>query len=233
MQTDDKKRSFEQVDLELAKWVAILSMTIDHYGRIVDPQLQLETQLVGRVAFPLFAWIVGTRLVLSPDLARRYLLALLPWALVSQPMYVLAGHQWTQGNILATLALGVAATLALRAAWAGRWLAGPLGLLPVLLLGPFVEYGLLGIALVPAVAFLAGGRMIWGAWAVGPLGVLANLGPAHGVLDLADAAALFATAVALASQHAGWTLPRLPKHVFYGYYPVHLYLLHLANLHLG
>ena len=58
-------------DLELAKWIALIAMVIDHYGKIVEPSLYLETHAIGRVSFPLFAAIVGTRLALHPSLGAR------------------------------------------------------------------------------------------------------------------------------------------------------------------
>lgn len=92
--------------LELAKWIAILSMTVDHYGRIFDPPWYGITHAIGRPAFPLFCWIIATRLALTPRLGPTYLRRLLPWAIVSQPVWVLAGNDRWHGNILLTLALG-------------------------------------------------------------------------------------------------------------------------------
>ena len=69
-------------------------MFIDHYGKIVEPDLYLPTHAIGRLSFPLFATIIGTRLALRPDLAKRYLKRLLPWALVSQPVFVFWRLGW-------------------------------------------------------------------------------------------------------------------------------------------
>jgi hypothetical protein len=40
--------------LEGAKWVALVTMTIDHYGKIVDPSVMLVTHCSRRLSFPLF-----------------------------------------------------------------------------------------------------------------------------------------------------------------------------------
>jgi hypothetical protein len=32
-----------QADLEIAKWAAVLTMAVDHYGKIVDPDVFLTT----------------------------------------------------------------------------------------------------------------------------------------------------------------------------------------------
>lgn len=218
--------------LEAAKWAALATMTADHWGKIVEPDHFLATHVVGRLAFPLFAWIVGTRLALSPGLTGRYLRRLLPWALVSQPVFVLAGRSWIEGNILVTLLLGVAATWALRSLAAGRIAAGLAALLPACALAPFAEFGPVGVAAVPITAFLARRGLRRGAWAAGPLGLLANARNTVPPLALPDAAALLATPVALLCLVRPVRLPRLPTHVFYAYYPLHLLALHLIDLHL-
>ena len=217
-------------DLELAKWVALLSMSVDHAGKIVVPELYAETHLLGRLAMPLFGFIVGARLALSPELASRYLRSLLPWAIASQPVYVVAGRDWSEGNVLFTLALGVIAAWGVEALRAGRRGPGVLALALAAAASPWVEFGTLGVALVVAAAVLGRGGLERAAWACGLLGLVANLHREAPVLGLGDTSALLASAVAVASLHAPRALPRLPKHLFYAYYPAHLYALHLLDL---
>jgi hypothetical protein len=208
-------------------------MTIDHFGKIVAPDLFTPTHAVGRVAFPLLAWIVAVRLTLSPELAPRYLRTLLPWALVSQPVYVVAGREWWQGNILVTLALGVLATLAVRRIAEGRRGEGVPLLALSLLPAAWVEFGVPGVVLVPALAALASHGVGPALWALGPLGVLVNLDLADPVPSATDLCALAAAPLAWLSLRATrrWGgLPRLPKHVFYAYYPAHLALLHWIDV---
>ena len=52
-------QAFPQADLELAKWIALITMAVDHYGKIVDDSVFLETHAIGRISFPLFAAIIG------------------------------------------------------------------------------------------------------------------------------------------------------------------------------
>jgi hypothetical protein len=217
--------------LELAKWMALFSMTADHWGKIVAPEHLVATHLIGRVSFPLFVWIVGTRLSLSPELGGRYLRRLVPWAVVSQPVFVVAGRPWSELNILATLALGVAAALALRDLVA-RPAFGRMALLAAIaLVSWFAEFGPLGVAAVPATALLARRELGAGAWAAGPLGLLANLRSTLPPIAVQDLAALVATPLAHLSLASGVRLPRLPTQAFYAYYPIHLYALHLIDLH--
>lgn len=216
-----------QSDLELAKWIALIAMVVDHYGKIVEPGLYLETHAIGRVSFPLFAAIMGTRLALRPALGARYLRHLLPWALASQPVYVVAGRAWYDGNILFTLLLGVLATQALRAlAERPTWRPAS-GLGAILAAAMFVDFGPLGVAMVPATALLVARRPAASPMVVGPLGLAANLVP----LQLVDLASLLASPLLLLSQAARLRLPRLPAPVFYGFYPVHLLALHLYDLY--
>lgn len=206
-------------------------MIIDHYGKIVEPSLYLETHAIGRVSFPLFATIIGLRLAIRPDLATRYLKRLLPWALISQPIFVLAGRDWYDGNILLTLFIGVLATILLRRFVQGRSpydIAAVIALIP---LACFVEFGILGAAMIPVTAELAARRPRAGLWASGPLGLAANLTPDWPPLQSIDWAVLLATAVALISVKARLGLPRLPTHVFYAIYPAHILALHFMDLY--
>lgn len=217
--------------LEVAKWLALLSMTVDHWGKIAAPEHLTATHLIGRISFPLFAWIVGTRLAVSPELGNRYLRRLVPWAVVSQPVFVVAGRSWSELNILATLALGVAATLVLRDR-AARFSFRSTALFALIgLTSWFAEFGPLGVAAVPTTAILAGRQLGLGVWAAGPLGLLANLRNAVPPLALPDLAALLATPLAQLSLATRVRLPRLPIQAFYAYYPAHLYALHLIDLH--
>lgn len=219
--------------LEAAKWVALVSMTIDHYGKIVDPDLFLVTHSIGRIAFPLFAGIVGLRIALSPSLTASYTRRLTFWAVVSQPIFVLAGRHWSEGNILWTLLLGVVADVGLVSLRQSRPLRAILLLAPTAVLAPYVEFGIAGVAMVPLIARAAAGRPSLGLWLIGPLGVLANLVFRPPYLSAEDFFALVATPVALASVGIGGAVPRLPTTFFYAYYPGHLYVLHWLDLHRG
>jgi len=218
--------ALEHGGLELAKWVAIVTMTIDHYGKIVAPDVYAVTHAIGRVSFPLFAATVGLRLALTPRVAARYLDRLIPWAIASQPIYVLAGREWHEGNILFTLALGVAAHETIAGWRAGRRLRASLGLAAALALSPLVEFGPAGVLMVPAVSALGRRDLALAVWVVGPLGLLANLRPPPTLLAPIDAAALFASPVLALSAKRPVALPRLPKHAFYAFYPAHLLVLH-------
>jgi len=215
--------------LEPAKWLALVAMAVDHYGKIVDQDHYLETHTIGRIAYPLFAAIVGTRLALSPELAGRYVRHLLLWAVASQPVFVLAGRGWSDGNIMFTLLLGVLAAVAVGLFPARVWTA--ITVLGAIVAASFlVDFGTLGVAMVPAMqaAVTRWGRK--GLWAAGPLGVAANIVPEWPGLELVDFAALVATPVLILCLRARFVLPRLPAPLFYAFYPAHLLALHFYDL---
>jgi hypothetical protein len=207
--TDGQPRqAFAQADLELAKWLALVTMAIDHYGKIVDDSVFLETNAIGRVSFPLFAAIIGIRLATRPELARRYLRYLIPWALVSQPVFVLVGREWHEGNIMFTLALGVLAAFVWRHPTLPEW-SRSAAFAAILGASAFVDYGPIGVLMIPATAWLFGRSHTVGVAAVGPLGLAANLIPSSPPLQIADLAALLASPILFLSLKGQIRLPRL------------------------
>ena len=92
---------------ELLKWIAIVTMTVDHVGVVLYPDIAV-LRIIGRIAFPLFAYL----LVLGAESTRNmrgYFDRLLFFALVSQLPYAFANGvaPWEEFNIFFTLALGL------------------------------------------------------------------------------------------------------------------------------
>lgn len=111
------------------KIIAIIAMLIDHIGAVVVPYFQsvyahsLESifwtqmmitpmRLIGRIAFPIFAFLIVNGFFHTKDL-KKYLIRLSLFALISEPFFDFAlfgqffnaSHQ----NVFFTLALGLAA----------------------------------------------------------------------------------------------------------------------------
>ena len=212
--------------LELVKWIAVLAMTVDHVGKIVDPSIYYETNAIGRITYPLFAWIIGVRLSIDPSLGRQYIVNLLPWALASQPIYMFVGKQWYEPNIFFTLSLGVIAHNILFI-WADRLRSWRIfAFVTVLFVALFVEYGAFGVLTIPLVATLFDKRPIWGIVIIAPLGVLSNLTILAPYFGPGGAWALLSLAVVLLCLRSNFRIWRLPKQVFYAYYPLHLLALY-------
>lgn len=117
-------------DTNLLKLVAMISMLIDHTGKMFFPQYQIM-RIIGRLAFPLFAYCIAVGCVYSRD-RFKYLTRIVTVGLISQPFYAVAlAHtnqrmyavrfvdnpigavfnfyvqSWSVPNIMYTLALGL------------------------------------------------------------------------------------------------------------------------------
>jgi len=214
----DGQPTLEQSDA--LKLVAIVSMTIDHVGAILLPQVGW-LRIIGRVAFPLFAYQLAAGYLHTHNLS-HYALRLAVWGLIAQPIYVIAFgvRPWTL-NIFATLLLGLlaiwgwdhrrwwAVVLALSLAAIQLWLPS---------VGP--DYGLYGVVLCLAsfVLFQHREQLVIG----------------HGLLHVLAGILFWPSQVyALASIPFILWPPRLHlRHLpelFYAYYPVHLTLLVLVR----
>jgi hypothetical protein len=90
---------------DLLKIIAIVTMVTDHVGRILYPDLLL-LQIIGRLSFPLFAYLVVLG-VESTKKPRKYMITILSFALISQiPYYLAFGIQpFERLNILFSLFL--------------------------------------------------------------------------------------------------------------------------------
>ena len=127
------------------KIIALVFMFIDHAGKMIFPEIG-EMRILGRIAFPIYAWcvVVGFHETRSVP---KYLLRILAVGLVSQPLYMLAlNHTWNQPNIFLTLALGLCALWGIREKKAGSAVWAPAAALALAtILG--ADYGWKGVLL--------------------------------------------------------------------------------------
>lgn len=72
---------------DILKIIAIISMIIDHIGHVFFPKI-IEFRIIGRIAFPIFAYQIAVGYIHTKNL-RNYKLRLLFFALVSQVPYFL------------------------------------------------------------------------------------------------------------------------------------------------
>ncbi len=92
---------------ELLKWAAITTMTIDHAGAILYQEC-LVFRYIGRLSFPLFAYLLTLGLETTRSV-KNYFSRLFLFALISQvPFYLALGVKpWEHLNIFFTLSSGV------------------------------------------------------------------------------------------------------------------------------
>lgn len=154
------------------KLAACITMLIDHIGascieaayaaaaEIPEAVAQLDTvlRLIGRLAFPIFCFLLVEGFLHTHDV-KKYIERLLVFGLVSEVPFDLAFFRtpfyWGHQNVYWTLALGVLAMAALKhfedvdgnVAWKGRFAALGLAVLAQLL---NTDYGAIGVALIVA-----------------------------------------------------------------------------------
>lgn len=93
------------------KIIAILSMVADHCAYfLMEPDTPMYDlfRCIGRIAFPVFAFLVAEGFAHSRDRMRYFLILLLAGAVSELPWYLLNGADGTH-NVMFTLSLGVVA----------------------------------------------------------------------------------------------------------------------------
>lgn len=210
--------------LNLLKWFALVAMTAFHFSyALMLKQLELFV-LIGRLAFPIFGFILGYNLAAAVakndvNIEKRLMRALLMFGCFAQPFYWGFVHKPLPLNIMFSLALGVFIVFRYRSISA--WMV-------LVLFGFVVDY----------------------AWA-GPLFVLASYFVSSDLLKNRIGlltAISFITAIALVATivgsiypllvlllllvglywHPQFQLPRC-KWLFYVFYPAHLAILQWLN----
>ena len=88
------------------KLIAALLMVVDHVGVVFFPD-QLVLRYIGRLSFPLFAWLVGQGEKHTKNF-NSYLVRLAAWAGISQPLYHVLFNS-SELSILVTLLIGLLA----------------------------------------------------------------------------------------------------------------------------
>ncbi len=210
---------------DLLKWLALITMTTDHVGLILYPQLQI-LRIVGRLAFPLFAYILVLGMESTHD-PRRYFYRMLGFAIISQIPFAVANEIpiWQNLNIFFTLSLGVVFIYYLDRN-------------NVLLIIPFaasivvpVDYGVYGLA---TILFLHEIRRFKRTGLIFLVALNLLLIPFSSIQPLA----LLALPIILL--HNGGRLnftllkkrikyPLITRYFFYAYYPIHLLVLSLLR----
>ena len=199
------------------KWLAILSMLVDHIGVVLFPE-NPAYRFVGRLAFPVFVILVSINLGFREKDPTRYFRTLALFTVVSQLPYMLAFTGVYRLNIMLTLLLGIIVVAVVQKRVSHWWLL-------TLVLSPFVDYGVLGVSAVPL--FTLGFQK--SNWSYFALGILA-LSLSNGVWGIF---VLPVVVLAVLFWSLPGALPRGPKLFFYIFYPAHLAGLALLAYLLG
>lgn len=200
------------------KILAALFMVFDHVGVVFFPNLLLF-RIIGRLSFPLFAWLLtqGERYTRN---FKQYLLRLILLGLISQPLYLLA-LSGTRLNILFTLSLGLITLRLSRQFRQFQYLIWGLSIVAAELLR--VEYGAYGMVAIWLFSAFRPSLVWWAAWIGLHLLVIA-VGAELGLFQLP--AVVTPLLVHLTNSQKGPS-----ARWFYSFYPLHLLILYLlANL---
>ena len=241
-----KRKTAGNENTGLIKIIALICMMIDHAGVIFFPSV-MEMRIIGRIAFPLYAWcaVVGACHTRSMG---KYALRLLVTGVISQPFFMLAlSHEWTELNIFATLLLGVLGIWGIRERKWGSEIWAPV--LAILISCMFeMDYGWKGVLLILLLYLARNSKGGLAAlmiafclyWGQGTVTVTKFFG-----LNLRTYYSFMPHGTSLLSSltriqcFAILSLPlmllpmqsriRLPKWVSYGVYPGHLLIYYLIN----
>jgi len=202
------------------KIIAIASMLVDHIGAILFPQY-LGLRIVGRIAFPIFAYTLVEGFMHTHDV-RKYMLRLGALALISEIPFDLAfsGSVCSFGrqNVFFTLFLGVLMLYLLLKSQTA--FGGFFCVLAILLLSEFLntDYSSMGLL------------MIYWFYQFRDNKIMKLLGVAFINLFLMGNIQAYAVlALIPIAMHSGQQGPKC-KTFFYGFYPVHLMVLVLIRL---
>ena len=223
--------SLTSSQIEILKHIAIITMLISHVGVVFFSGEDQVYYLVGRIAFPLFAFLLVYNYIHNTHSPIRYIARILIVGILAQAPYVLSVGKGSDFlNIMFTLAVGLVIVhllslmlskkdkvvkYALGYAAIGIFLAG----------GVFVDYIHLGLILIVAywVWLRFPSHMTFYA-AIGATFLL-NF-PSGYFYSIAGVSAIgFVVLV----QSLEVEIPRLTKWYYYSFYPAHLMVLHILK----
>lgn len=213
------------LDTNFLKVIAIIAMLIDHIGGVFFPEVGWF-RWIGRLAFPIFCYCMTVGLLYTRNI-KKYLFRLGLFAVISQPFYVLAFHphdfvaEFTNWNIFFTLFLSLLAMYGLKERkW---WL-----FIAAFLVVSLWNFDYSGNGIIYMLIFYlcrnhpVVGAVLYCAQYISCLGVLPgdplNLTIGSFCIDWSFFA-IFAALLIFVPTHFEL---KIPKWVFYAFYPAHL-----------
>lgn len=208
--------------IEALKWLALLLMTLDHLNRYLLGQLLPALSRFGRLAMPLFGFVLAYNLARPGAFAlgvhRRVMQRLAVAGLAATPVFFLLGHAangWWPLNVMFML---LAATAIIFLIEKGGNVAPAACLAIFAFGGALVDFWWFGIAFCVCAW--------WYCKATSKGALLACVLAAFALSAANDASfwTLAAVPLMLAAPHFDVKLPRV-RFAFYAYYPLHLAVL--------
>lgn len=245
---------FSRAQIDLLKYAALLLMTVDHLAFLpqMSDAFSEAVAYISRPVFPVFAFFVTYHFVYHTKSKIAYLLRILAFAFIAEGPYqqlrALGGESvWYLGNILFSLALGVAVLLWVewlqnfpdvpffrrhkgRNLLPAKWLAAMLGACLFFAASLFVDYLMFGPAMMIAYYL----------WLTRPSEATRNaalfftfvLNLPSGVAYAMAGLTFFVLAAVLATVHEKrlqW-VPKPKRWFMYAFYPLHILLILLIGV---
>lgn len=134
----------------IIKIIACITMVLDHIKYVYEPSVNFVTLYLGRISFPLFAFLATEGYVHTSNI-KKYFQRLIIFGIISQiPFMIFRMYvgNWMMLNIMFTLILGLIAILIFDKI-ENKFISIPLVLL-IILCGNFfhVDYGAYGVLLI-------------------------------------------------------------------------------------
>lgn len=214
------------------KIIACVTMLLDHIKYAIPETRCFATQYLGRIAFPLFAFMIGEGYAHTKDL-QKYCKRLLIAGIISQIPFMyfrsLVG-EWRMLNVMFTLLLGIAAITIFDKFEKKYYISLPAVLL-FALIGQIikVDYGAYGVLMV-FVLYLARNHKILRIFAL----VILNLIYYFNIVIVSFSmqsliSYMFTTLPAILLVFYNGKLGRKMKYIFYMFYPVHMIILYILT----
>ena len=221
-----KFKTLSSTQIEVIKWIAIISMTFDHFHHIVlndGEYLEILTH-IGRLAFPLFAFLIAYNLQNSTKRTSSYVINLLLLGITTQGVHntTISMNEPAVLNMGFTFALGILTIfLYERAFYKKETLSFLLfmGILGLCIALP-IEYGVIGVLLTLSFwLFLKDIR-----YAIAIIVLLFSINS-----PIATFFSLLSLCLIFTATRINIKINRTPKFFFYAFYPVHLAILGLIK----
>lgn len=213
--------------IEFLKWIAIISMVIDHTGKVFFNNIFIMDS-IGRLAFPIFAFLLAHNYIYYSKNKVKYILRLFIFAVISQPIYYPVFH-FHAGNILFTLSLGLAYIYGyeqIKEKLNNKSLYISLTLLTMIVffLSFFVDYACFGIFFIFFTYLFIKGPSIKDLTLSGIFLYIANIGyPIRSIFGI------LSYFIIKESYKINLKIKRTPKWFFYLFYPGHLLILYILK----
>lgn len=213
---------------ELLKWIAIITMTVDHVGAILYPELTF-LRIIGRLSFPLFAYLLILGIESTRNV-RNYFVRLFSFALISQvPFFLARGYEpFGYLNVFFTLSFGLLFVYFFKK-------NSVFAIVPVLIsfVLPF-DYGIYGIAMIGCMYILKE-DIKFGVVALVLLNMLFLVPWQSQFLSISAIPFILLHKTGYLKIKRETTeqsvYPMWRKYFFYVYYPLHLTLLYIIKLY--